>query len=85
MTELATWVLVLVLGPAALLAVLWMGWKLLPYLAAAGWGAVALMSLGRPDGRLDEAGLVAAALTLIALLWIGKRWVGHHRRGYGRR
>lgn len=73
MVELATWGAVMVLVPAALLAVLWLGWKLLPYLAAVGWGLVALFSLGQPD-RPSEVGFVAAFLTLVALMWIGKRW-----------
>ena len=73
MLELAAWVVVMILGPAAVLAVLWLGWKLLPYLAALGWGAMALLSLGRQGGP-GEAGVVAASVTLVAMLWIAKRW-----------
>jgi hypothetical protein len=73
MGELATWSVVIVLAPAALLGVLWLGWKLLPYVAALGWGLVALFTLSRPD-RPGEVGFVAAFLALVALMWIGKRW-----------
>ncbi|NML14938.1 hypothetical protein [Azohydromonas caseinilytica] len=71
--EVAAWMVVLVLGPAAVLGVLWLGWKLLPYFVAVSWGLVAVLALARQGGP-DETAFMAGLVSLIAMLWIGKRW-----------
>jgi hypothetical protein len=73
MVELAAWVIVIVLGPAALMTVLWIGWKVLPYLVAACGGLVTFLSLDKVGGS-DNVGLVAGLVTVLALLSVVKRW-----------